>query len=146
VTPGELAPAIERMHTEAKSLGRVIREQQERLAGYRAADMRAAAPIRGGLRLVLHEERGADAAALKVLAAAMVTDPGVVIVLVGDGEPAPVIVARSADVALDAGAWLKRAVASLGGRGGGRPEMAQGGLAASPEQILAFARETIVEA
>jgi alanyl-tRNA synthetase len=143
VTPAELAPALERMQGEAKTLGRTIREQQERLAGYRAAELRAGGTIREGVRIVLHEERGADAAALKVLATAVVTDPGVVVVLVGEGQPAPVVVARSADVAVDAGAWLKRAIAALGGRGGGRPEAAQGGLAASPTQILAFARETI---
>ena len=145
VTPAELAPAIERMQGEVKSLGRVIREQQERLAVYRAAELRAGGTIRGGLRIVIEEERGADAAALKVLAMAVVTDPGVVVVLVGEGQPAPVVVARSADVAIDAGAWLKRAIAALGGRGGGRPEAAQGGLAASPAQILAFARETMSE-
>jgi alanyl-tRNA synthetase len=65
--------------------------------------------------------------------------------LVGEGQPAPVVVARSADVPVDAGAWLKRAIAALGGRGGGRPEAAQGGLAASAAQILAFARETMSE-
>jgi alanyl-tRNA synthetase len=146
VTPVELAPALERMQAEVKSLGRMIREQQDRLAGYRGAELRAAGTIRGGLRIVLHEERGADAAALKVLATAVVTDPGVLVVLVGEGQPAPVIIARSADVAVDAGAWLKRAIAALGGRGGGRPEAAQGGLAGSPEQILAFARETLGDA
>jgi alanyl-tRNA synthetase len=146
VTPGELAPAIERLQGEVKSLGRVIREQQERLAGYRGAELRAAGTIRGGLRIVLHEEPGADAAALKVLAMSVVTDPGVIVVLVGEGQPAPVIVARSTDVMVDSGAWLKRAIAALGGRGGGRPEAAQGGLAAAPAQILDFARDTLGEA
>jgi alanyl-tRNA synthetase len=134
------------MQGEVKCLGRVIREQQERLAVYRGAELRGAGTIRGGLRLVLHEERGADAAALKVLATAVVTDPGVLVVLVGEGQPCPVIIARSPDVAVDSGAWLKRAIAALGGRGGGRPEAAQGGLGASPERVLAFARETLSDA
>jgi alanyl-tRNA synthetase len=79
------------------------------------------------------------------LAAALVAESGFVTILVGDGQPAPVVVARSADVAFDAGAWMKQATQALGGRGGGRPEQAQGGLTASVDQILTFARETVGE-
>ena len=39
---------------------------------------------------------------------------------------------------------MKRATAALGGRGGGRPETAQGGLTADAERVLAFARDTLV--
>ena len=53
------------------------------------------------------------------------------------------VVARSSDVEIDLGAWMKRATAELGGRGGGRPELAQGGLAADAERVLAFARSTL---
>ena len=69
--------------------------------------------------------------------------PGFVAILVGEGQPAPVVAARSADVSLDAGSWMKSAAQALGGRGGGRPEQAQGGLAAPPADILAFARTMI---
>jgi alanyl-tRNA synthetase len=77
------------------------------------------------------------------LASAIVSESGLVVVLTGDGQPTPVVVARSADVDLDAGAWMKRATAELGGRGGGRPESAQGGLDARPERVLDFARQTL---
>jgi len=77
------------------------------------------------------------------LASAIVREPGTIAVLVGDGMPAPVVVARSGDVELDAAAWIKRAAAELGGRGGGRPELAQGGLGVSPDQVLTFAEETL---
>ena len=79
------------------------------------------------------------------MAAAIVGEPGFVVVLTGEGHPTPVVVARSADVAVDAGAWMKRATAALGGRGGGRPEMAQGGLDADSERILDFARQSLFE-
>ena len=72
---------------------------------------------------------------------AIVAAPGVLAILVGDGQPAPVVVARSRDIGFDAGAWMKRAAAQLGGRGGGRPEQAQGGLTAPAETIVAFARQ-----
>jgi alanyl-tRNA synthetase len=63
--------------------------------------------------------------------------------LVGDGQPAPVVVARSAEVTFDAGAWMKRATAELGGRGGGRPELAQGGIQADATRIITFASNTL---
>jgi alanyl-tRNA synthetase len=86
----------------------------------------------------------ADAAALKALAAAVVSEPGFVVVFTGQGHPTPVVVARSANVPMDAGAWIKRATAEFGGRGGGRPEQAQGGIEASAEQVLEFARRTVL--
>jgi alanyl-tRNA synthetase len=38
---------------------------------------------------------------------------------------------------------MKHATAAFGGRGGGRPELAQGGITAAPEDILKLARETL---
>src|SRR5262249_25292162 len=107
--------------------------------------------VRGG-RGVLRGVPGADPATLKALAAAIVGEPGFVVVLVGVPEEsapatstpmAPVVVARSADIVFDAGAWLKQATARFGGRGGGRPELAQGGLMAAADDVLGFARESM---
>jgi len=143
VAPAELGPAIERMRAEAKADGRAIRQLQEEVAAHRAATFRAEGETVGPLRGVLRTVPGWDAAALKALALAIVSEPGVVAVLVGDGRPAPVVIARSPDVAVDAGAWLRRATAELGGRGGGRPELAQGGIDADGGEILTFARRTL---
>jgi alanyl-tRNA synthetase len=47
-------------------------------------------------------------------------------------------------VPIDAAAILRGLTAKFGGRGGGRPELAQGGgLAGTPEEILAAARELL---
>ena len=57
---------------------------------------------------------------------------------------APIIVARSADVSVDAGALLKQLVQRHGGKGGGRPELAQGGGLTSPiADVLQSARDLI---
>jgi len=139
----ELPAAIERLQTEARDAARTERRLLEELTGYRAAEFRGRAEtVRGG-RGVLRAAPGADAGALKALAAAIVAEPGFLAVLVGDGQPAPVIAARSADVTFDAAAWVKQAVARFGGRGGGRAEMAQGGLPASADDVLTFARESM---
>jgi alanyl-tRNA synthetase len=53
-----------------------------------------------------------------------------------------VVVARAADLSIDSSAILKAIVARHGGKGGGRPEMAQGGgLTGSAAEIIASARE-----
>jgi len=143
VAPGEVAAAVERLQAELKSAGRELRRLQEEVAATRAADFRAEAEAIGRYRGVLRTLPGWDGAALKTLAAAVVSEPGFVVVLAGDGQPLPVVVARSADVALDVSAWMKQAIAALGGRGGGRPELAQGGLGSSAERALAFAREKL---
>ena len=97
-----------------------------------------------GARVVLAHQAGWDAAAIKSLAQAVVSSPGLVVVLTGEGSPIPVVVARSSDVGgVDAGAWIKEATSILGGRGGGRPEMAQGGVTASAADVRALAERTL---
>ncbi len=143
VLPGELVPAIERAQADLRTSGREVRRLREEVALFRAASLRQGAETIGPHRGVLSTAPGWDAAALKALAAAVVSEPGFVVVLTGDGHPTPVVVARSLDVAIDASAWMKRATAELGGRGGGRSELAQGGLEASSDRILEFARRTL---
>jgi alanyl-tRNA synthetase len=146
VLPAEIEAAIGRLQADAKTRNRELRVLQEEVAAGRAARLRESAATIGPYRGVLLSQPGWDAAALKTLATAVVSEPGFVVVMTGDSQPTPVVIARSADVALDAGAWMKRAASELGGRGGGRPEAAQGGLDASPERILEFARATLGEA
>ena len=143
VSPAELAAAIERLQGEVKALGRTVRTLQEDAAEARAREMRDQAETIGTRRVVIRSEPGWDAAALKTLAAAIVSEPGVVAVLAGDGSPVPVVAARSADVQWDAGAFVREATAALGGRGGGRPELAQGGIPAEVHRILTFARGAV---
>jgi alanyl-tRNA synthetase len=143
VAPVDVGAAVERLQADTKDLSRTIRRLQDEVAVGRAAILRAGAQDIAGRRGVLRHEPGWDAAGLKTLAIAIVAEPGTIAVLVGDGTPAPVVIARSADVDLDAAAWMKQAAGSLGGRGGGRPELAQGGLGVSPDRILTFARETL---
>ena len=143
VAAHEITPAIERLLADVKESGKVVRRLQEEVSAGRAALLRDEAQTAGQYRVVLKAVPGWDAAALKVLASAVVSEPGLVVVLAGDGQPAPVVVARSADVAFDAGAWIKRAAAELGGRGGGRPELAQGGIQAEPARVITFASKTV---
>lgn len=140
----ELPDAVTRMAAELKDQQRRIKQLQEQVTAQLAEELRQAAPAgRLGARVVVRDQAGWDAAAIKFLASAVVSVPGFIVVLTGEGSPVPVVIARSSDVSFDAGAWIKDAIAALGGRGGGRPEMAQGGLAAGANDILARAKETL---
>ena len=140
----ELPDAVTRLAAELKDQQRRIKQLQEQVTSQLAEELRQAATAgQTGARLVICEQPGWDAAAIKFLASAVVSVPGFVVVLTGEGSPVPVVVARSSDLPFDAGAWIKDAIAVLGGRGGGRPEMAQGGLSAGADDILSRANETL---
>jgi len=140
----ELPDAVARMAGELKDQQRRIKLLQEQVTAQLAEELRQAATVgKAGARVVIRDQSGWDAAAIKFLASAVVSVPGFVVVLTGEGSPAPVVVARSADLSFDAGAWIKDAIGVLGGRGGGRPEMAQGGLTAGAGDILSRAKETL---
>jgi alanyl-tRNA synthetase len=144
VLPHELSAAIGRLQEEARDLRRSQRDLQAELAGFRAAALAASAQDVGPYRAVLAVVPGADGNALKALAIAVVAQPGLVAVLVGDARPALAVVARSADVPLDAAALFKALVGRFGGKGGGRPDLAQGGgLDAAGDAILDAARAAL---
>jgi alanyl-tRNA synthetase len=140
----ELPATIERMQAEAKDHRRVASGLQTELARYRAEGLAAAAVATGRTRLVARAV-DADANGLKALAAAIVAGrPGLVVVLVSTTRPALAVVARSADLDLQANQILGALTTRFGGRGGGKSEMAQGGgLDAPAEDILAAARAAV---
>ena len=79
-------------------------------------------------------------AALARLALAVTSNPGYVAVLISTSRPSRAVVARSADVTLAANQVLATLTARFGGRGGGKPELAQaGGLDAAADDVLAAA-------
>ncbi|HET9832496.1 MAG TPA: DHHA1 domain-containing protein, partial [Vicinamibacterales bacterium] len=80
----------------------------------------------------------AGANELKSLASEIVSRPGRIALLVSAKPPALVVVARSEGVGLDANALVASLTVKFGGRGGGKPGLAQaGGLDADPSAILA---------
>jgi alanyl-tRNA synthetase len=123
----ELAPAIERLQGENKTLGRTVRTLQEQLAVHVAADLVARATRAGGRVVVVEALEGWEAAGLKAVAAAVAATPGGCAAVFSATEPALVVVARAQGLPVDASAVLKGLVARFGGKGGGKPDLAQGG-------------------
>jgi alanyl-tRNA synthetase len=144
VAPGELPAGIERMQAEAKQVRKALEDAQSALASYEATDLASRAETIGAVAFVFAAVAHRDAAALKQMASAIVSRPGHAVVLAGSSSPSPLVIARSARVPLDSAALLKQILARFGGKGGGRPELAQaGGLQASPEDVLAAAKQVI---
>ena len=144
ISADEVPGAIERLQAEAKDQKRAMTALVADLARYRAGELAASAEETDKGRLVLRAV-DADANGLKTLAAAIAAHPGYIVVLVSTATPALVVVARSEDRPVQANQLLSALTARFGGRGGGRPEFAQGGgLDASPEQIFEAARTMIL--
>jgi alanyl-tRNA synthetase len=141
--PADIAGRIEQIQHEARERERAMAAMRGDVAALRARAWRDAAETIGTRRVVIRVDVEQDAAASKTLAQAVVADGGLVAVIIGGGVPAPVVAARSADVAWDAGAFVRAMTAALGGRGGGRPELAQAGIPVDADRIVAFVRQAI---
>ncbi len=139
--PGDLPEGIERMQAEVKALRRSAAQLEAQLAASEADSLGARAEPIAGISFAIAALEGRDATGLKQMASAVVSRAGCAAVLLSVPAPSFIVVARAPDVALDAGAFLKKMIAKFGGRGGGRPDFAQGGgLEGPPEEMLAHAR------
>ena len=147
VTPEELESEIERVQTGQRDQRRTIRVLQSRLASLDAASLVAAGEAVGAATVVVSRLAGHDAGSLKAVAVEVARRPGHVAVLTSDARPVAVVVARAHDVDLDAAAVIRGVLDRWDGRGGGRPEVAQGGrLDADPDEVTELARRLLSQA
>ena len=118
----------------------LLRLRREQLLSQADAFAAQAEPLPDGSRLIARFV-DADAGLARDLVSGLIQQPGL-IVLMGARNNGSVsyIFGRSADVAADMGALLRDAARPLGGKGGGRPDFAQGG---GCEEILAAACELL---
>jgi alanyl-tRNA synthetase len=141
--PEDLPAAVERLQAESREQQRALAALRLELAGFRADQLAASAELTSAGRLVLGS-CDADANGLKTLASAIVARPAHLVVLLSTTRPALAVVARSSDVSASAQHVVASLTARFGGRGGGKPELAQcGGLDGTAEAILDAARAAL---
>lgn len=123
----ELELAIGRLREAEERARRGLEEARGRLIGYEAQELAARAQMIGGVPVAytLAELRSLDE--LRALAR-QVADRGCVALVGMAGEKGHLIIARGEGLPVDAARILRAALTPLGGKGGGRPELAQGGL------------------
>jgi alanyl-tRNA synthetase len=147
VAPSELAAGVERLQSDAKTLQRTIRGLQEQLAVHEASALVARGEHAGDRVIVVEALEGWDAAGLKSLAAAAsAAEPRSAIALFTSTSPALVVIARGKEGRVDAAVVLKALTGRFGGRGGGKPDLAQGGgLIGAGADLVAAARELLAD-
>jgi alanyl-tRNA synthetase len=112
------------MIEEHKELNRRIRALEEIAAEVEAEKLLASA--QDGVIVQVFPDRDADS--LKKLAHALIAKPQTIALLASrDRDTARLVFARSADASGDMSLLMREACMMLDGRGGGRPDMAQGG-------------------
>jgi len=122
----EVEDAIRRTRDQEEASRKRLATVMEDLLGYQAREL-VAAVATGGVPLVRQVRDDLSLDEARTLARA-ITAGGAVAVIGLAGDKAQVLVARPEGHALDCGRLVREALAPLGGRGGGPPAMAQGGV------------------
>jgi alanyl-tRNA synthetase len=143
VAPGEVPNSARRFFAEWKEQRKSLETLNARLAELESQAASGRAEQVHGVRLVVSV---LPAAALQKTAQELVAEPGRVALLAATDGTVRLLFARSPDVKVDMGALLREVIPIVGGRGGGKPDFAQGGGtdASKVPECLAAAREKLV--
>jgi alanyl-tRNA synthetase len=124
----EAESSVARLLDENKRLSRRARELAGAVASVEANELIDATAQVDGARVVSRVFEDRDVEELKLLAHRLVDGDNVVALLASkEGGTARLVFARSANLSADVNALMRAACERLGGRGGGKPDFAQGG-------------------
>jgi alanyl-tRNA synthetase len=124
----DVPAALEKLREEARSLRSELKIYKDQALEAEADSLLAQAETIGAYRVISrgYENRALDD--VKFLSARLLAQPGMIALLGVAGDKAQLIFGRSENVALDVVPALRAALKELGtDRGGGRPNLAQGG-------------------
>jgi alanyl-tRNA synthetase len=121
-----------RLTAVVKELRELKKAKPAATGGASADDLLAAAVDVGGTRVVVAEARGSDAGAMRQCIDLLRRKASPIAVLLGSVEADKVTlvagISRELEArGLSAGTWIKDAAMIVGGKGGGRPDLAQAG-------------------
>jgi alanyl-tRNA synthetase len=123
----EIGQSVERLEARTRDLQKALSEAQLDLMRYQVPEWASRAEVVNGIRVVRLAFDEGDVAWLKEIARRLTQQPGIV-ALLATRRPAPQFVfARSEGIALDVADLMRASCAAVGGRGGGRSMLAQGG-------------------
>jgi len=126
--PAEVPTAFEKLRRDLQETREALGLQRARLAEAAAEDLVRAARAAGETRLVAAFD-DASVELLRQVAKRITAEPELVALLAARGpEGTQVLVARGASSPFDCGAFLRRLAQAAGGRGGGKPDRAEGRL------------------
>jgi alanyl-tRNA synthetase len=138
----DLPQQIRKSLEESKAAGKAQHKLLEELAELTAERMLASAP--GSPRVITHVFPDRDAIFIKLLAQKLTAGKPDVVALLAAGSAQPALVfAQSPGQKGNMGQLMKDAVTQLGGRGGGTPDMAQGGLPAGTHATIQEALQEV---
>lgn len=141
----DLPRVIQKQMAELRAAEKVRLRLLERLAGYEARALLAEAEAIGGHRLVRKVFDDAEVSYLRMVARELLAESRVVALLASRSQPVGLIFARSPDAAEDMGVLLRETLTQYAGKGGGKPDFAQGSLLDGErvEAALSLARDKL---
>lgn len=144
VAPAELEDAVARVREAEERARKQLAERIGQLIVLEATDMMTRAELAGIVQVVRHTYVQRDLEEVRALARAIAEHGGVALLGLR-AEKTQLIFARAEGLAVNCGALLRETLAQFGGRGGGQPALAQGGLpdAAQLDAALAAAVERL---
>jgi len=135
--PSEVPAAINKLRRELAESRQSLGEARGRLAERVAEELLSAARARGETCVVVVFD-DADVVFLRAVAKRITAEAEFVALLAArSAEGQHVLAARGAKNPFDRGTFVKRVAAAYGGRGGGRPEVAEGRLPAAVDWMAA---------
>lgn len=147
----DLDVKIDASFDQMKDMQKTITELQNQIAALKSGQWASEAQDVNGLHVLFKSVSGMDGKALKEIASSLKgNDPKFVAVFVGDNDGKLVIVAAAGKEAVaqgvHAGNLVKAAAAAVNGKGGGKPDLAQGGgsEAAKANEALEAARAALI--
>ena len=123
----EVEPALARLRETEERARKRLADVGEQLIGYEAQDLIAHAELVGIVRVVRRAYADRSLEEVRTLAKA-ISAGGCVALLGLRAEKTQLIFARADGLTVDCGKLLRDTLAQFGGRGGGQPALAQGGL------------------
>lgn len=125
---GELVETAKKIMSERRATSKELAVLREEVLHFRAAGWMSEAVSQGNARVLVKLVDDVGPSELRSLARGLTEEPGRIVLLgAADDGRAHLVFARSKEETTDMRALLEKAVAVVGGKGGGSAEIAQGG-------------------